>query len=192
MDILIIGIISYLMGSIPFGLILTKLFLKKDIREIGSGNIGATNVLRSGNKIVGYTTLTLDILKAVIPVIFVKIYYTDFLYLASLSAFLGHVFPIWLKFKGGKGVATYVGILFAINIYFGIIFALCWFIIFGITKFSSLSSLVASMSIPVYLIITSQFDEIFFFIIMFVLIFFTHRENIKRLKNKEETKTKIY
>ena len=192
MEILIIGIISYLMGSIPFGLILTKLFLNKDIREIGSGNIGATNVLRSGNKIVGYTTLTLDILKAVIPVIFVKIYYTDFLYLASLSAFLGHVFPIWLKFKGGKGVATYVGILFAINIYFGIIFALCWFVIFGITKFSSLSSLIASISIPVYLIITSQFDEIFFFIIMFVLIFFTHRENIKRLKNKEETKTKIY
>ena len=192
MDILIIGIISYLMGSIPFGLILTKLFLKKDIGEIGSGNIGATNVLRSGDKIVGYTTLILDILKAVIPVIFVKIYYTDFLYLASLSAFLGHVFPIWLKFKGGKGVATYVGILFAINIYFGIIFALCWFVIFSIAKFSSLSSLIASISIPVYLIITSQFDEIFFFIIMFVLIFFTHRENIKRLKNKEETKTKIY
>ena len=192
MDILIIGIISYLMGSIPFGLILTKLFLNKDIREIGSGNIGATNVLRSGNKIIGYITLTLDILKAIIPVIFVKIYYIDFLYLASLSAFLGHVFPIWLKFKGGKGVATYVGILFAINIYFGIIFALCWFVIFGITKFSSLSSLIASISIPVYLIITSQFDEIFFFIIMFVLIFFTHRENIKRLKNKEETKTKIY
>ena len=192
MDILIIGIISYLMGSIPFGLILTKLFLKKDIREIGSGNIGATNVLRSGNKIVGYTTLILDILKAVIPVIFVKIYYIDFLYLASLCAFLGHVFPVWLKFKGGKGVATYVGILCAINIYFGIIFALCWFVIFGITKFSSLSSLIASISIPVYLIITSNFDEIFFFIIMFVLIFFTHRENIKRLKNKEETKTKIY
>jgi len=192
MDILIIGIISYLMGSIPFGLILTKLFLKKDIREIGSGNIGATNVLRSGNKVIGYITLILDILKAVIPVIFVKIYYTDFLYLASLSAFLGHVFPIWLKFKGGKGVATYVGILFAINIYFGIIFALCWFVIFGITKFSSLSSLIASISIPVYLIIINRFDEIFFFIIMFVLIFFTHRENIKRLKNKEETKTKIY
>ena len=192
MDILIIGIISYLMGSIPFGLILTKLFLNKDIREIGSGNIGATNVLRSGNKIIGYTTLIFDILKAVIPVIFVKTYYTDFLYLASLCAFLGHVFPVWLKFKGGKGVATYVGILFVINIYFGIIFGLCWFVIFGITKFSSLSSLIASISIPVYLIITSNFDEIFFFIIMFVLIFFTHRENIKRLKNKEETKTKIY
>ena len=122
MDILIIGIISYLMGSIPFGLILTKIFLKKDIRDIGSGNIGATNVLRTGNKTVGYITLSLDILKAVIPVIFVKIYYTDYLYLASLCAFIGHVFPVWLKFKGGKGVATYVGILFAINIYFGIIF----------------------------------------------------------------------
>ena len=192
MDILIIGVFSYLIGSIPFGFILTKLFLKKDIREIGSGNIGATNVLRSGSKIVGYTTLTLDILKAVIPVIFVKIYYIDFLYLASLSAFLGHVFPIWLKFKGGKGVATYVGILFAINIYFGIIFSLCWFIIFGITKFSSLSSLIASLLVPVYLLVTVQFEDIFFFIIMFVLIFFTHRENIKRLKNKEETKTKIY
>ena len=147
MDILIIGIISYLIGSIPFGLILTKLFLKKDIREIGSGNIGATNVLRSGNKIIGYTTLIFDILKAVIPVIFVKTYYADFLYLASLCAFLGHVFPVWLKFKGGKGVATYVGILFVINIYLGIIFALCWFVIFGITKFSSLSSLIASISV---------------------------------------------
>ena len=146
MDILIIGIISYLMGSIPFGLILTKIFLKKDIRDIGSGNIGATNVLRTGNKTVGYITLALDILKAVIPVIFVKIYYTDFLYLASLCAFIGHVFPVWLKFKGGKGVATYVGILFAINIYFGIIFALSWFVIFAITKFSSLSSLIASLS----------------------------------------------
>ena len=192
MDILIIGIISYLMGSIPFGLILTKIFLKKDIRDIGSGNIGATNVLRTGNKTVGYITLALDILKAVIPVIFVKIYYTDFLYLASLCAFIGHVFPVWLKFKGGKGVATYVGIMFAINIYFGVIFALSWFVIFGITKFSSLSSLIASLSVPVYLLVTGQFKDIFFFIIMFVLIFFTHRENIKRLKNKEETKTKIY
>ena len=94
MDILIIGIFSYLMGSIPFGLILTKIFLKKDIRDIGSGNIGATNVLRTGNKTIGYITLFLDILKAVTPVIFVKIYHTDFLYLASLCAFLGHVFPV--------------------------------------------------------------------------------------------------
>ena len=192
MDIFLIGIISYLMGSIPFGFILTKIFLKKDIREIGSGNIGATNALRTGNKTIGYSTLVLDILKAVVPVIYVKIFYQDFLYIASLCAFLGHVFPIWLKFKGGKGVATYVGILFAINIYFGIIFAISWFVTFFISKYSSLSSLVGAASIPIYLLILSQFDQGIFFTIMFVLIFFTHRENIKRLKNKEETKTKIY
>ena len=192
MDIFLIGIISYLMGSIPFGFILTKIFLNKDIREIGSGNIGATNALRTGNKTLGYSTLILDILKAVIPVIYVKVFYQDFLYIASLCAFLGHVFPIWLKFKGGKGVATYVGILFSINFYFGIIFAVSWFITFFISKFSSLSSLVGAASIPIYLLILTQFDQVIFFTIMFVLIFFTHRENIKRLKNKEETKTKIY
>ena len=192
MYIFLIGIISYLMGSIPFGLILTKIFLNKDIREIGSGNIGATNVLRTGKKTIGYSTLVLDILKAVAPVIYVKLFYQDFLYVASLCAFLGHVFPVWLKFKGGKGVATYVGILFAINIYFGIIFAISWFITFFISKYSSLSSLVGAASIPIYLLIFNQLDQVFFFIIMFVLIFFTHRENIKRLKNKEETKTKIY
>jgi len=192
MDIFLIGIISYLMGSIPFGFILTKIFLKKDIREIGSGNIGATNALRTGNKAIGYSTLVLDILKAVIPIVYVKIFYQDFLYVTSLCAFLGHVFPVWLKFKGGKGVATYLGILFAINFYFGIIFIISWFITFLISKFSSLSSLVGAASIPIYLLILTQFDQVIFFIIMFVLIFFTHRENIKRLKNKEETKTKIY
>ena len=192
MEILIIGIISYLMGSIPFGLILTKVFLKKNITEIGSGNIGATNVLRAGNKVVGYATLILDILKSITPVIYIKFNFPDFLYIASICAFLGHVFPIWLKFKGGKGVATYLGILFAINIYFGLIFIISWLIIFAISRFSSLSSLIASASVPVYLVIISDFDQVFFFTIIFVLIFFTHRENIKRLKNKEETKTKIY
>ena len=192
MDIFLIGISSYLMGSIPFGFILTKIFLKKDIREIGSGNIGATNALRTGNKVIGYSTLILDILKAVAPVIYVKIFYQDYLYIASLCAFLGHVFPIWLKFKGGKGVATYLGILFAINFYFGIVFIISWFVTFFISKFSSLSSLVGAASIPVYLLILTEIDQVIFFTIMFVLIFFTHRENIKRLKNKEETKTKIY
>ena len=192
MDFFLIGIISYFMGSIPFGYILTKIFLKKDIREIGSGNIGATNALRTGNKGIGYSTLILDILKAVVPVVYVKIFYQDFLYLASLSAFLGHVFPIWLKFKGGKGVATYVGILFAINIYFGIVFTISWIVTFFISKFSSLSSLIGAASIPIYLLILTQFNQAIFFAIMFILIFFTHRENIKRLKNKEETKTKIY
>ena len=192
METFFIGIASYLMGSIPFGFILTKIFLKKDIREIGSGNIGATNALRSGNKFIGYLTLILDVLKAVAPVLYVKIFYQDFLYVASMCAFLGHVFPIWLKFKGGKGVATYLGILFAINFYYGIIFVLFWFVTFFISKFSSLSSLVGAASVPIYLSIITRFDQVIFFSIMFVLIFFTHRENIKRLKNKEETKTKIY
>jgi len=191
MDYLIIILISYLLGSIPFGLILTKFFLKKDIRNIGSGNIGATNVLRSGNKLIGYSTLLLDILKAILPVLYIKFYYTDFIYISSLSVFLGHVFPIWLKFNGGKGVATYVGILFSINLIYGLVFGITWIIIFLFSKYSSLSSLLGSIAIPIYLFILNE-DQIIFFVIMFVLIFYTHRENIKRLKNKEESKSKIY
>ena len=192
MEYLSIGTISYLMGSIPFGFLLTKFILKKDIREIGSGNIGATNALRTGNKFIGYLTLILDIIKAVVPVIYVKINFPELIFLASLCAFLGHVFPIWLKFKGGKGVATYVGILFSINLLFGIIFAISWGLIFLLSKYSSLSSLIASLSIPIYVLITGQVNSAIFFGIMFILIFYTHRENIKRLKNKEESKTKIY
>ena len=191
MDYLIAAVSSYLMGSIPFGLILTKLLLKKDIREIGSGNIGATNTLRTGNKLLGYTTLILDILKAIIPVIYVKLNYPDLVFIASLSVFLGHVFPVWLKFKGGKGVATYIGILFSLNLIYGFIFAGVWFIIFLVSKYSSLSSLGATLSIPIYLHF-SENENIIFFIIMFVLILYTHRENVKRLKNNEENKTKIY
>ena len=192
MDILFTGITCYLMGSIPFGYILTKIFLKKDIRDVGSGNIGATNALRTGNKLIGYTTLFFDIVKAIIPVVYIKFNFPELLYIASLCVFLGHVFPIWLKFKGGKGVATYLGILYALNIYLGLIFIASWLITFAIFKFSSLASLVASIAIPVYLLIFTQFDQVIFYTIMFVLIFFTHKENIKRLKNKEETKTKIY
>jgi glycerol-3-phosphate acyltransferase PlsY len=192
MDYLAVGIASYLMGSIPFGLILTKIFLKKDIREIGSGNIGATNALRTGNKFIGYSTLILDIAKAIIPIIYVKINYSDLIYIASLCAFLGHVFPIWLKFKGGKGVATYVGILFSINIILGFVFVASWVFIFLLSKYSSLSSIIGSISIPIYILIAGQINDAIFFAIMFILIFFTHRENIKRLKNKEESKTKIY
>ena len=192
MEYLIVGITSYLMGSIPFGFILTKIFLKKDIRKIGSGNIGATNALRTGNKLVGYTTLILDIAKAIIPVIYVKMNYPELIYIASLCAFLGHVFPIWLKFKGGKGVATYVGILFSINILLGFIFIVSWGVVFLIFRYSSLSSIIGSLSIPLYLFVAAEKSSVIFFVTMFVLIFFTHRENIIRLKNKEESKTKIY
>jgi len=192
MEIISIVLISYLMGSIPFGFLLTKFFLKKDIRNIGSGNIGATNVLRTGNKKVGYATLILDILKAVIPLIFIKVYYFEYLYIASLCIFIGHVFPIWLRFKGGKGVATYVGILCCININLGIFFGIIWLITLLIFKYSSLSSLIGSLSIPIINFFIFNNEIVFFFIIMFVLIFYTHRENIKRLLNRTESKTKIY
>ena len=191
MEYSIIIISCYILGSIPFGLILTRVFLKQNIRNIGSGNIGATNVLRTGNKLIGYSTLILDIAKAVIPVIYIKLNYPDYVFISSLSVFLGHVFPIWLKFKGGKGVATYVGILFSINIILGLLFILSWAITFLISKYSSLSSLVGSLIVPIYLIIFENYDSMFF-IIMSVLIIYTHRENVKRLKNNEETKTKIY
>ena len=192
MELLTIGIVSYLMGSIPFGLVLTKIFLEKDIREIGSGNIGATNALRTGNKFIGYSTLILDIIKAVIPVLYVKVNFPDLVYVSALCAFLGHVFPVWLKFKGGKGVATYVGILCSMNIMFGIVFGICWLVTFFISKFSSLASLIGSFSVPVYIFLFESTENKLFFGIMFILIFYTHRENIKRLINKEENKTKIY
>ena len=191
MEISLILLISYLLGSIPFGFLLTKIILKKDIREIGSGNIGATNVLRTGNKIIGYSTLILDILKAVIPILFIKMQFPEFIFISSLAVFLGHVFPIWLKFNGGKGVATYVGILFCINYILGFFFIATWLVVFFISKYSSLSSLLASLIIPIYYFFIDA-ENYYFFIIMFILIFYTHRENIKRLKNNTESKTKIY
>tara|TARA_A100000164_G_scaffold35179_1_gene26985 strand:+ start:604 stop:1191 length:588 start_codon:yes stop_codon:yes gene_type:complete len=192
LEIILIILISYLFGSIPFGLILTKIFIGKDIRNIGSGNIGATNVLRSGNKFVGYLTLILDILKAVIPILFIKFYYSDQLYLASLSVFIGHVFPVWLKFRGGKGVATYVGILFCLNYLSGLMFCIIWLLIFFIFKYSSLSSMTSSFCMPIfqYFFISDPFY--YFYFIMFIMIYYTHRENIKRLINKKESETKIY
>ena len=192
MELILIISCSYLIGSIPFGYILTKIFLKKDVRDIGSGNIGATNVLRTGNKLLGYSTLTLDIIKAVLPVIFIKFNYPEYIYVSSLSVFIGHVFPLWLKFKGGKGVATYLGVLFCINYIFGFLFIITWLLLYFIFKYSSLSSLTASLSIPVYLVLFLEGENIIFFMIMFILIFFTHRENVKRLINKEESETKIY
>ena len=191
-QLIIIILFSYLCGSIPFGYILTKVYLKKDIRNLGSGNIGATNVLRTGNKSIGYLTLILDVLKAILPVLFVKIFYLEFMYISALCVFLGHVFPIWLKFKGGKGVASYVGILCCLNIYLGISFFLVWIIVLIIFKYSSLSSMTSSFSIPFidYYLLQNEFN--FFYIIIFILIFFNHRENLKRLINKQETKTKIY
>ena len=191
-ELFLIILVSYLFGSIPFGLLLTKIFLKKDIREIGSGNIGATNVLRAGNKILGYSTLVLDILKAVLPILYIKFFMNDYLYISALSIFIGHVFPIWLKFKGGKGVASYLGILCCLDIYTALIFGVVWITIFILFKFSSLSSLLASLTIPIFHFFYDSNSDYYFYFMMFILIFFTHRENIKRLRNNTESKSKIY
>ena len=191
-ELFLIILVSYLFGSIPFGLLLTKIFLKKDIREIGSGNIGATNVLRSGNKILGYSTLVFDILKAVLPILYIKFFMNDYLYISALSIFIGHVFPIWLKFKGGKGVASYLGILCCLDIFSALIFGVVWISIFILFKFSSLSSLLASLTIPIFHFFYNSNSDYYFYFMMFILIFFTHRENIKRLRNNTESKSKIY
>ena len=192
MEIFFIVTISYLLGSIPFGYLLTKFFLKKDIRKIGSGNIGATNALRTGNKVLGYLTLILDVSKAAVPILIIKNYFQEYIYISSLCVFLGHIFPVWLKFKGGKGIATYVGILFCINYLIGLTFIAIWFVVYLIFKFSSLSSLVSSLFVPIFYFYYYENQNYYFYIIMFILIFFTHRENIKRLINKTESKTKIY
>ena len=191
-ELFLIILASYLFGSIPFGLLLTKIFLKKDIREIGSGNIGATNVLRAGNKILGYSTLVLDILKAVLPILYIKFFMNDYLYISALSIFIGHVFPIWLKFKGGKGVASYLGILCCLDIFTALIFGVVWIFVFMLFKFSSLSSLLASLTIPIFHFFYNSNSDYYFYFMMFILIFFTHRENIKRLRNNTESKSKIY
>ena len=191
-ELLLIILVSYLFGSIPFGLLLTKIFLKKDIREIGSGNIGATNVLRAGNKILGYSTLVFDILKAVLPILYIKFFVSDYLYISALSIFIGHVFPIWLRFKGGKGVASYLGILCCLDIFTALIFGVVWISVFVLFKFSSLSSLLASLTIPIFHFFYNSNSDYYFYFMMFILIFFTHRENIKRLRNNTESKSKIY
>ena len=192
MDYIVVSIASYLMGSIPFGLILTKIFLNKDIREIGSGNIGATNALRTGNKLIGYSTLIFDIAKAVAPVIYVKINYPDLIYIASLCAFLGHVFPVWLKFKGGKGVATYIGFLIGLNFLIGLFFLLTWIIVAWISRYSSLSSLVASLVAPLYFFFVNPNNFVGIFLLyLFFIISLKHHENIKRLINGSENKIKL-
>ena len=191
LEVIYISIYSYFLGSIPFGLILTKIFLNKDLREIGSGNIGATNALRTGKKTLGILTLLLDGLKAYLSVLITLNYLPEYIYFSALLCFLGHIFPVWLKFKGGKGVAVYLGILFSFSINLSILFTGIWLIVLFFSKYSSLSSLISTLLIFIYSIIFRSFNESVFFFIIFIIIIYTHRENIVRLKNKNENKIKI-
>ena len=191
LEILYVAIYSYVLGSIPFGLALTKIFLRKDIREIGSGNIGATNVLRTGKKSLGIATLLLDGSKAYISVTITLIFFQDFIYLSALICMLGHIFPVWLKFNGGKGIAVYVGVLFSFSIYLGLIFVSSWIIVFYLSKYSSLSSLASALAIFLYSLTLNNFDISIFCFIIFIIVVYTHRENISRIRNKTENKINI-
>ena len=190
-EIVYISIYSYFLGSIPFGLILTKIFLNKDLREIGSGNIGATNALRTGKKSLGVLTLLLDGLKAYLTVLITLSYLPEYIYFSALLCILGHIFPVWIKFKGGKGVAVYLGILFSFSINLSIFFIISWLTILFFSKYASLSSLISTLLIFIYSIIYKSFNENIFFFIVFIIIIYTHRENIVRLKNKKENKIKV-
>ena len=189
-------IIFYLIGSLPFALILTKLSGFGDIRNIGSGNVGATNVLRTGNKYLAFIVLSLDIIKGFIPLIILQVYFEDLSLLNKIIlghfAIIGHIFPIWLKFKGGKGVATYIGFLFSINPYIGLLFLILWMAVALSTKYSSLGSLTAILVAPIYFIFINFNMYIgIFFIYLSIIIYLKHTENIKRLLNKTESKIKL-
>ena len=203
MDIIIVILFSYISGSIPFGLILTKVFTGLDIRKIGSGNIGTTNVLRSGNKILAVLTLLLDSLKGFFPILLTKQLYPEFIHVSALFAFLGHVYPIWLKFKGGKGVATYLGIVFALSLELGFLFIFTWCLVSLIFKYSSVSSMFSSFTLLMVTVFRENIVNLFnsnnisdknlslILFILFIIIIFTHKKNIINLKNKTETKIKL-
>ena len=191
LDIFYVIAYSYLLGSIPFGLIITKFFLGKDIRNIGSGNIGTTNVLRTGKKSLAAATLLFDALKGYVSILIAYKYFNELIYLSALICFIGHIFPVWLKFKGGKGVATYLGIILGISFTLGLIFGVAWIIIAIIFRYSSLSSILGSIIVCIYSIFTSNEIQSYFLFIIFVIIVFTHKENIIRLKSSKESKIKL-
>jgi glycerol-3-phosphate acyltransferase PlsY len=181
--------IGYLLGSIPFGLVLTRLAGGGDIRAIGSGNIGATNVLRTGRKGLAAATLLLDMLKGTAAVLLAaRIFGPDAGIVAGLGAFLGHLFPLWLKFKGGKGVATYIGVLLALYWPAALIFGAVWLVVAAISRYSSLSALIASALTPLALLLLHSESTAALFLLLTVLTWIMHRANIARLLNGSEGK----
>jgi acyl phosphate:glycerol-3-phosphate acyltransferase len=182
-------IIGYLLGSIPFGLILTRLAGTQDLRSIGSGNIGATNVLRTGNKGLAAATLVGDMLKGTVAVIIAgSLWGPNAAMLAGLGAFLGHLFPIWLQFRGGKGVATYIGVLLGLFWPAAAMFGAIWIATAFTSRYSSLSALVASFVTPIFLWFFGHPALASLFAVLTLLLFWTHRENIRRLQTGTEGK----
>ncbi len=179
---------GYLLGSVPFGLLLTRFAGLGDVRAIGSGNIGATNVLRTGNKKLAAATLILDMLKGTAAVLIASRYGESAAIAAGLGAFLGHLFPIWIGFKGGKGVATYLGILIGLAWPAALIFAAVWILTALVTRYSSLAALIASIIVPIALYFQNYPIIGALFALLTVLIFIKHRANITRLLNGTESR----
>jgi len=190
-NLIIVALYSYFLGSIPFGLILTKLFLQKDIRELGSGNIGTTNVLRTGNKFLAASTLIFDLLKGYVSIYITLSFFESLVSYSGLICFIGHIFPVWLKFKGGKGVATYLGIILALSYKFFIIFGVSWVILSLLFKFASVSSIISTLIIFLYAYFLESNSYSLILFIFFIVILYTHKENIARLKNSKENKIKL-
>src|SRR5437762_8806516 len=182
-------LLGYLLGSIPFGLILTKLAGTQDLRSVGSGNIGATNVLRTGRKGLAAATLLCDMLKGTVAVIIAGYYGgPDAAMLAALGAFLGHLYPVWLKFRGGKGVATYIGVLIGLFWPAAVVLCVMWLATASTTRYSSLSALIAAFVTPLFLWWFGHPALASLFVVMTLLLFYKHRENIKRLQAGTEGK----
>ena len=196
--IIFIGLIFYLIGSIPFAYIITKISGKGDIRNIGSGNVGTTNVLRAGNKFLALVVLIFDMLKGFVPTFYIFNYLNEInnnellVYILGSLTIIGHLFPIWLKFKGGKGVATYIGFMFAVNYILGIFFVFFWISIAFLSKFSSLASIFALISMPIIMIFLSYKPSVLvLFLTISSILIIKHRANIKRLLSKKESKIKF-
>jgi len=190
MDIFIIVSYSYLLGSIPFGLIYSKIAGLGDVRNIGSGNIGATNVLRTGNKQVAAYTLLSDIAKGSIAVLITNKFFSEYILLSFLIVYLGHIFPIWLKFKGGKGVATFIGGILIVNYVLCLIFLITWGVVAKVFKISSLSAIVGFMVtlLTAFVLYDQNLSLLMFFFTVFSI--YTHRDNIKRIMSGKESKIK--
>ena len=195
MDLLIVTLYSYILGSIPFGLILTKFAGLGDVRKIGSGNIGATNVLRTGNKFIAALTLLFDGLKGTLSVLLTAQYFNELIYYSAVIVFLAHIFPIWLKFKGGKGVATLLGMALAIQPTVAFLCIVVFLITLLSTRFVSLSSMLAGIAFMVFILFVFNEKETFyrlFAIVVALMVVLTHQKNISRLIKGTENKVPIF
>ena len=179
---------SYLLGSIPFGILVSKVFGLGNLRDIGSGNIGATNVLRTGNKLAALITLILDGLKGVLVVVVARFISEDAAITASILVIIGHIYPVWLRFSGGKGVATFIGAILALSFVTGLLVCFIWIIIALIFRYSSLSAIVSSASAPIGIFLFYDNEALVVTLFMTVLIWYRHKDNIRRLIDGSEAK----